>query len=383
MECDSEFIVPTDSFIESDLDDKQFYETNSKMLLRQMEILDRVKEDGKEPKLVKVLKTNIKSMMIILVRVLERNMKQPNIKKENKESIESKSKVEELVKEAFKKVKRLGTTCVRCKTDSHTTDQCFNFITRIPKYINIIHEIDNLQTLKNFIQENRCYHVKIYKGMPLQNYDISSIKELKEKGKGLFTVLTDSLGEFNKLLEILKKKTTVIKLTFSIPQWSELREKLVTYKEDLKTTWFPRRFWLNEKKIPVPLTRRTLALLKPTETKTYKELSKEQLELLNANRKFKHRFDNYPTTKEAMKSDRDYAMYIVKISKMRENCLLWKELNIQGEVPKVAPKVIKKERTKSRARSNKREIFKIEDTRVKREKRNKLLYLLVVHPRRH
>ena len=87
MESDPEFITPTDSFIESDLTDKQFYETNSKMLIRQMAILDRVKEEGKETQLVKVMKTNIKSMMIILVRLLERNMKEPNIKKEIKENI--------------------------------------------------------------------------------------------------------------------------------------------------------------------------------------------------------------------------------------------------------------------------------------------------------
>ena len=82
------------------------------------------------------------------------------------------------------------------------------------------------------------------------------------------------------------------------------------------------------------MNRRTLALFMPKETKLWKELSEDHKKQLTERKEGKVFFDNYPSTKLAKTSEREYSIYLNKLRTMMDNKRLWaSELGIKAEVP--------------------------------------------------
>ena len=93
--------------------------------------------------------------------------------------------------EVKKKVKAME--CMKCKSNNHSTMECFNIRTKIPKYIIIEPENTSKESIKAWLSVNKVRHTEVFEGV--MDYMIVR-KELKVENR--YTMITESLGSMSR-----------------------------------------------------------------------------------------------------------------------------------------------------------------------------------------
>ena len=182
------------------------------------------------------------------------------------------------IRTLMKEMKKKDKGCTRCKVDTHCTEECFRFRLRTPKYIIIESSEIILESIKSWLKENNIRHMYTREGILESMY----LKEIFKTNA--ITIFTDSLGEFNKIIELAgKRNIKLIKPKYPKEQWSKIQKDLLKVKPYLEYSWFIKRFWIDEKDNVIPLNVNTMALFTPESTKLWSELKEEYKQKLKSN----------------------------------------------------------------------------------------------------
>jgi len=302
-------------------------------------------------------------MFMIMSTKIKKEADKVKVKARINNDIDIKTKIT-LLNEVTKKLIKKSIGCIKCRTDSHSTEECFNFRTKIPKFVTIFTENNSSDKIKDWLKSRNIIHTEVIEG------NLTNIVDKVSKSRNEYTIITDSLGEHTRILNLLTK-TDIEIMNIKYPNEVRIRvdKELESFKPVLSKTWFLKRYRIDIDDIAYPLNLRTMSTIHPTKTKLWKELTSEQKINLKERMLEARASKTIPNKKNidsGSKLDED------NIKEMRNNKKAWKELfDIDVIIPSIIDDNTKLPDSNLNNKEDRvdKEVKKVNTTRKKKRKK--------------